>query len=304
MPSVVRVRAPASTANLGSAFDAGAIALGLHNEVAAAPAERDSLEVVGEGAAALEAGAPNLVLRACDALCERAGRPRPPLALRLENGIPLGRGLGSSAAAIAAGLRLGEALCGLALPEAELLALAAALEGHADNTTAALLGGCTVAVADGSGVTALRLPLPDGLRVVVFVPNYAVSTETARAALPERVPRADAVFNAGRAALLAAALATGRLEALAVAMQDRLHQPYRLPLYQAMQPLLEAARAAGAYGGAVSGAGPRVAALSPAASAEAVAAALAEAARRHGVGGRPLVLRPDTAGARQVSLAG
>src|SRR6185437_15144240 len=148
---------------------------------------------------------------------------------------PFGRGLGSSAAAIAAGLRLGEALSGVALPEEDLLMMAAELEGHADNTTAALLGGCTLCVLANGRPVAVRLPVPTDLRVVVFVPEYAVATEQARAVLPAQLPRADAVFNTGRAALLAAAFALDRLDLLATATEDRLHQPYRFPLYRAME---------------------------------------------------------------------
>lgn len=299
--TIIRVRAPASTANLGAAFDCAALALARYNEAAAEPAAADSVTVRGEGADALRQGAPNLVLRACDRVYQRLGRARPALALQLDNGIPFGRGLGSSAAAIAAGLKLGEALSGMALPEAELLALAAELEGHADNTTAALLGGCTLCVLTDERPIAVRLPVPAALRVVVFVPDYTVSTERARTALPAETPRAAAVFNTGRAALLAAAFALDRLDLLATATEDRLHQPYRFPLYRAMEPLLAAARAAGAYGAAVSGAGPTAAAFTSAAAAEAVAGAFRQTASEHGVAGEALVLEPDRAGARVVA---
>lgn len=292
----IHVRAPASTANLGSAFDAAAIALALYNDVAADLADRDAVSVSGEGAAALLKGAPNLTLRALEHFYATIGQVRPPLSLRFTNRIPLGRGLGSSAAAIACGLRLGEALSAVSLPQEDRLALAASLEGHADNTTAALLGGFTIAVQGDDELVTLRLALPLDLRLVIFVPAYAVATEAARAALPPQVPRADAVFNVGRAALLAAALASGNLALLREGMADRLHQPYRMPLYRAMEPILAAALAAGAYGAAVSGAGPSAAAPSGQGCAGHVAAAMTEAATAHQVAGRALVLTVDLAG--------
>lgn len=295
--AAVRVRAPASSANLGSAFDAAAVALALFNEVSAELTDHDSVTVSGEGEDVLQAGAPNLIVQALDRFAAETGWRRPALALRLVNRIPLGRGLGSSAASIAAGLRLGEALSGNQLPRQQSLSLAAAIEGHGDNTTAALLGGFTVAVQGAGGLEALRLETPLELRLVVFVPDYAVSTAAARAALPSHVPRGDAVFNLGRAALLAGAVASGNLALLGVAMEDRLHQPYRLPLYRAMQPILAAARASGAYGAAVSGAGPSAAAPAHATQAESVAAAMTAAAQEHGVGGRALVLAVDGRGA-------
>lgn len=293
----VRVRAPASSANLGSAFDAGALALALHNEVTAEPAGSDRATVVGEGADALRAGAPNLTIQALDRLYVEIGRPRPALALTFTNHIPFGRGLGSSAAAIAAGLRLGEALSGTALGDERLLTLAAMIEGHGDNTTAAILGGFTLCAQGATGITTIRLSPPPNVRVVLFVPDYAVSTADARAVLPAQTPRADAVFNVGRAALLAAAFATGQMALLSVAMEDRLHQPYRLPLYRAMQPLLDAARQAGAYGAAVSGAGPSAVAITSHERAPDVAEALSLTARENGVQGRTLTLEVDEGGA-------
>jgi len=266
----------------------------------AAPSEHDELIVSGEGAALLQAGAPNLVLLALDRFAAEVGWQRPPLSLRLTNQIPLGRGLGSSSAAIAAGLRLGEAFSGRQLPTDRLLALAAAVEGHADNTTAALLGGFTIAVQDGANLVTLRLDVPPALRLVVFVPEYVVATAAARAVLPQQVLRGDAVYNVGRAALLVGAMAGGQLQLLATAMGDRLHQPYRMPLYQSMQPILDAARSAGAYGAAVSGAGPSAAAPTHRDKAEQVAAAMLATAREHGVAGRALVLQVDAGGTVRV----
>jgi homoserine kinase len=292
----LHVRAPASSANLGSGFDAVAVALALYNDVTAELAGEDQVVVDGEGAAELRAGAPNLIVVALDRVYAEIGRRRPALRLHLENRIPLGRGLGSSAAAIASGLRLGELLTSVRLPQPQLIALASAIEGHGDNTTAALLGGLTVCVESDGGPVALRLAVPAQLRFVVFVPEYAVSTAAARGVLPSRVDRADAVFNAGRAALLIGAFASGDLALLRPAMEDRLHQPYRYPLYRAMRPILDAALAAGAYGVAVSGAGPSAAAPVDMARAEQVSAAMNETAQRHGVAGHALILAVDQDG--------
>jgi homoserine kinase len=294
----IRIISPGSTANLGSAFDCAAIALSVYNHIEAQVATADSCTVVGEGHHELNSGTRNLVLIACDRACAELGVDRPPLALRLENHVPFGRGLGSSASAIAAGLRLAEVLAGQQLGESRLLTLAAAIEGHADNTSAAILGGCAVATSVNGVVQALRIHTPPDLCAVVFVPDYAVATSAARAALPSTIPLADGVFNVGRSALLVAALGTGRLDLLSAAMEDRLHQPYRARLYRGMNALMAAARHAGAYGAAVSGAGPSTLALASSHSAPRVALALEDTANRQGIAGKTLVLLVDEGGAR------
>ena len=266
----MRVRVPATVANLGPGFDVLAMAVDVWLEVEAEPAGEAAWTFEGEGSDWLPGTA----------------HPFQDVAMKgtVANAIPVGVGLGSSAAARLATLAL------KGVRGRELLARAAALEGHADNAAAALKGGIVAVV----GTDVHRLPAPD-LDVALFVAEQRVATELARAVLPEKVTREDAVFNAGRLALLIRALHTKRYELLAEALDDRLHQPYRTKLYPWLPAALAAARAAGAYGAALSGAGPSVVALVPRGSGEAVAVAMREAAQ---VPGRLLVTRPVRSGLR------
>jgi homoserine kinase len=197
-----------------------------------------------------------LVVRAMRELFQHLGTSLPPLRVSTTNRIPMGRGLGSSAAAIVGGLVAANAWAGNPLSRDELLALATQIEGHPDNVSAALLGGLTIVVADGARLVAVHQPPPRRWRAVLFIPEQALSTKFARKILPARLSRADAVYNIGRAALLVHALASGDAELLKVATSDRLHQPYRARLVPGMLELFEAALQAGALGVALSGAGP------------------------------------------------
>jgi len=236
------VRVPASSANLGPGFDAFAAALALHTEV----------EVVETGTFAVETDLDvprdrsNLVVRAFEQLHSADA-----FAFRIASDVPLSGGLGSSAAAIVAGLVAADSLFEL---DADLLALATETEGHPDNVAAALLGGVVV-VADG---VATRLDPPQRLEAVLVVPHEAVRTEAARAALPAAVPMADAVFNTAHGALLAVGLATGDLDLLARGLADRLHQPHRAHLFPRSMDVIAAAPKLGALGATISGAGPTV----------------------------------------------
>ncbi len=301
----VRVRVPASSANLGPGFDALGLALSLHNEVLAEEAEELAVSVEGEGAGTLATGGQNVVARGVRAAFEAAGRPFRGCALRCRNRIPLARGLGSSAAAWVAGLAAGNALLGAPLDREALLVLASRAEGHPDNVAAALYGGLTVAcaAADG-GVTAVALPVPPRLRWVVLVPEVAASTAEARAVLPATVARQDAVFNVQRVALLLASLQVGRLGELTTALEDRLHEPYRLALFPWMPDVVKAARAAGALGCVLSGAGPSILAVTAGEEAAGpVARAMEEALRGAGLSGTARSLEVDRRGAVAEVLA-
>ncbi len=252
MPDALRITAPASSANLGPGFDCLAVALELRNEVVVRRIDGRGPAVTahGEGAERIPADASNLFVRAFAA----AGAEPAGVAVEMRNQIPLARGLGSSAATIAAGVAAGLAWRGAA---DDPLALAAELEGHPDNVAAALLGGVTVAWMQADGARALRLADPP-VELVCVVASDELATERARAALPARVAHADAVHTAGRAALLVAALEHGRTDAVRDALDDRLHEPYRAPLV----PLLAAVRGrlagSAALGATLSGAGPSV----------------------------------------------
>ena len=293
------VEVPATSANLGPGFDALGLALDLTNSIRVEAAERVEVRVEGEGVDSLTPDATNLVYRSLARLAARLGEAPPPLRLVCHNRIPLARGLGSSSAAIVAGLLAGNYLCDNRLDEDDLLALAVAIEGHPDNVTPALLGGVRLCVAGDRRLWQTAVPLARPLRAVLFVPDFPMSTEAARQALPRVVPLADAVFNLGRAALLVAALASGDYALLAEATRDRLHQPARTALFPALPRLLDTALQAGALGACLSGAGSTLLALTEDGEAD-IARALAAEASRLGLGGRTLAVavRPEGAQVR------
>jgi homoserine kinase len=293
----VHVRVPATSANLGPGFDALGLALALYNEVTAAEADGVSVTIEGDGAGRFPAGDDNVVARGVRQAYQAAGRPFKGVALACVNRVPAARGLGSSAAAWVGGLVAGNALLGGPLSRDALVALAARAEGHPDNVAAALLGGLTVSCALGDGrIATVTLPVPGGVRWVVLVPEVTSATAEARAVLPASVPRADAVFNVQRVALLLAGLQSGRLDVLGSALDDRLHQPYRLKLFPWMPAVADAARAAGALGCVLSGAGPSLlAAVSG--EADAVARSMEGALAAAGVRGQAWAVAVDTEGA-------
>lgn len=267
--TVVRVRVPATSANLGPGYDALGLALSLHDDVVVrvedVTAEPVTVHVDGEGAAELPRDASHLVVRALHATLDALGAGRPNLTLWCTNRIPHGRGLGSSAAAAVSGVLAGRALAGVGRDAGAELAAAAALEGHPDNAAACLLGGLTIAWGEGPGVRAVRAEPSPELRAVVLVPAGALSTETARGLLPATVPHEDAAHAAGRSALLVEAL-TRRPDLLLAATEDRLHQGYRAAAMPETAALLAALRTDG-HAAVVSGAGPSVLVLTTRAAA-------------------------------------
>jgi homoserine kinase len=255
---------PATSANLGPGFDSLGLALALEDEVTAAVTPGGvRVEVAGEGAGEVPLGADHLIVSTMLRTFEAHGAGRPPgLALTCRNRIPHARGLGSSSAAIVAGVVLARALVdGASLDDTEVLRLAAEIEGHPDNVAPCLLGGFTIAwtQSGGSGARAVRLEPAAELRSTVFIPGTRGLTAPARAALPAMVPHADAAFNAARAALLVHAL-TAESSLLLEATADRLHQDYRAPGMPETARLLSQLRAAGVPA-FVSGAGPSIVAL-------------------------------------------
>ncbi|WP_133850901.1 homoserine kinase [Labedaea rhizosphaerae] len=256
--TVVRVRVPASTANLGSGFDALGLALGLYDEVEVATADEGlRIEVHGEGASEVALDEGHLVVRAVLAGAAQLGMAVPGLTVRCANAIPHARGLGSSAAAIVAGVAAAYALAGLdARKEPGALQLAARFEGHADNVAASLFGGLVLAWQDNEQFEALRLEPHESVRPVVCIPEHPSATATTRGLLPERVPHVDAAFAAARCALAVQAITT-RPDLLLPATQDRLHQDYREQAWPDTMRLVRELRDAGVPA-TVSGAGPTV----------------------------------------------
>ena len=263
----VVVRTPATSANLGPGFDALGLALALHDEVRAQVIETGlRIDVSGVGEHTARYGEGHLVVRAMRAAFDALGGQPPGISLRCENAIPHGFGLGSSAAAIVAGVLAARALCGESgaarLPDPAVLQMATEIEGHADNVAACLAGGLTIAWDAVGSVRCLRLDPAPGLTPVLCMPAVPLATEAARQVLPAAVPHADAARNAARSALLVAALTQPVRDAglLLDATKDFLHQPYRAGSMPATAELVGALRKAG-IPAVVSGAGPAVLAL-------------------------------------------
>lgn len=255
-PGRVRVRVPASSANLGPGFDALGIALELYAVIEMAPAAETTVTMRGGHMKGLPSDKSNLLYVTAQRLFAEAGVHVPELHIGMHSDIPLARGLGSSAAAIVGALGAANELAGSPFGRDDLFRMAAAAEGHPDNVGAALFGGVVSAVWDGARASCVRIEPPGRLTTLVAIPAYELLTHQARAALPEFVSRDDAVFNLSRASMLTAALATGQLQALSEAMRDRLHQPYRSPFVPGLSRVLREAPAHGALGAALSGAGP------------------------------------------------
>jgi len=295
----IRVRVPASSANLGPGFDTLALALGLYLECTLRPAEKGLVvRVSGEDRSAIPPDETNLTCRAFLRLAGGKALRGAELEIALEivNDIPVGKGLGSSAAAIVAGLALANEWRGLRKSREELVQLAAEIEGHPDNVAAAAWGGFVVSChGEGGRVMSVKLARAATVDVVLAVPEFQLSTAVARAALPAEYSRKDAVFNVQRVALLVAALSDGRADLFREAMRDRLHQPYRAPLIPGLEEILKLRDVPGLLGVALSGAGPSVVALCSG-HAEEVGAALVACFRAKNIAARARRLPVDNEG--------
>jgi homoserine kinase len=297
-----RIEVPASSANLGPGFDCLGMALDIVDTITV-EVDDQAVETCLEGGEVLGVGrVDNLLCRAYGSYGQSAGVELPEARFSLQSSIPIAKGFGSSAASIVAGLAAGCIASGRALDTPEergrLLRLAAQLEGHADNTSAAVLGGVTVALCDNDQVRALNVANHLSLDVVLFVPEEALRTTDARAALPTEVAHADAVFNASRAAYLVTALLWGRWEEIRFGMQDRLHQQYRERMIPSLSAVMAAASDAGAYGAALSGGGPSIVALCSRDTAESVAVGMENRAATEGWRGQTIRTRVRHIGVR------
>ncbi len=305
----VTVEVPASSANLGAGYDCLGVALALTNEVEVEvrswSAGAIELTVEGEGRDELADDRDNRFVRGLEAALVDARGALPDRVgwrITMRNRIPLARGLGSSAAATVAGVVAADALLGGALDAASKLRIAATVEGHPDNAAAALLGGFVAAAGTSDGVEAVRFDVPRDLRAVLFIPDLRLSTGAMRDALPKRVPLADAVANLGAVGLGVAGLAAGRTDLLRLMTVDRLHEPYRTTVYPQLPALVGAARAAGALGACLSGAGSAIIAFADSmAGITRIEAAFAAAAADTDLPGRISVIQPRNAGARVVA---
>jgi homoserine kinase len=252
----LHLRLPATSANLGPGFDTLALALDLHLEVTARPAETFSIEASGRNPQECGAVEGNLLLDVYRKTLSAHGRSVKPLALKTRNGIPLGMGCGSSAAARLAGIALASHFGGLGWTRGEILDEAARLEGHPDNAAACWMGGFVASAWDGEKVRAVSISPPAEWRTLVVLPEKPLTTTESRAVLPESYSRADVVANLQRVALLTASFASGSADLLAEAMRDRMHQPYRSDVCPLLPKLMPLAGEGGVLGVALSGAGP------------------------------------------------
>ncbi len=252
------VRVPASSANLGPGFDALGLALNLFLECRFEPSETLSISASGRDADSISCGPDNLIWQTALTVAQDVGGVLPAITLAIDNQIPLGKGLGSSAAALTAGVVIADHLLGLGWKPHRILDEAAKIEGHPDNVAACVLGSIVASAIDSGGVArAVRLEMPDHFRVAVIVPDYALPTVQARSVLPDTYSKQDTIFNIQRAALLIAALSVGAISAFPTALEDRLHQPYRAKLVPGLEEALKL-RAPGLLGCTLSGAGPSI----------------------------------------------
>ncbi len=255
---VFRLRLPATSANLGSGFDAVAVAFDFYLEIEAEPAGEFSIAATGRNSEYVARLENNLILEIYKDLLKSNGRPITPLAIRMKNEIPLGMGCGSSAAGRLGAISLAVHFGGLEWNSERILEEATALEGHPDNASACWLGGFVMAACECRRVHVAQVAPPAEWRAIVVLPTEPLATSKARAMLPECYPREDVVANIQSAALLGIAFAQARNDLLRIAMQDRIHQPYRAPICPLLPPLLPLAGEHGILGVALSGAGPSV----------------------------------------------
>ncbi|WP_264326098.1 homoserine kinase [Romeriopsis navalis] len=294
------VRVPATTANIGPGFDCLGAALTLYNEFTFNRSTSDralTITVAGINAEQVGRNADNLVYQAFSQLFQHIGQAVPPISLHIQMNVPLSRGLGSSATAIIGGLVGANELAGQPLSQAQLAELATVMEGHPDNVVPALLGGARIsAVGIERAWEVAELVWHPQIVPVVAIPDFELSTQSARSVLPETYSRSDAVFNTSHLALLLQGLAMNNADWLKAALQDKIHQPFRQSLIVGYEAVHAAAIAAGAHGLVISGAGPTLLALCPAARAEAVSHAMLNTWKNISVNATTMVLRLDTTG--------
>lgn len=256
---MIKIRIPATSANLGAGFDALGLAVSMYNYVELE--ESDRLEIVSADGTAIPTDESNMVYIAARDLYQVCGRTLGGLKITQTNNIPMTRGLGSSSACIVAGLVGANKMLGSPLGNDDIVDLSAQIEGHPDNTAPALLGGIVTAVFDGRRVHWVKQEVFTKLKLAAIIPDFELSTTQARACLPKQIDFRDAVYNLSRAALFSASLLTGKFENLRTGVDDRLHQPYRMELIPGGREVFDIAYTHGAYAAYVSGAGPTVMAI-------------------------------------------
>ena len=299
-----RVRVPGTSANCGPGFDCLGLATTIYNylDLTLLRSSKVIVESSGEGADKIPRGRRNLTWQAIQRLLQEVGREEEfkGAIIRTENNVPISRGLGSSSTAIVAGLTAANEILGSPLNRFELLKLATEIEGHPDNVAPAIFGGFTVSVMDNGAVQTFSFLPRIKLKLIVAVPDFELSTRLARKVLPKNISMKDAIFNISRASMLIAALVEGREDLLPLAFDDALHQPYRKKLVPGMTEVFEAAKSAGAFGSAISGAGSCLIAFTSIRSGleNKIASAMVEAFKVHGVNSKAMILDVDRRGAQ------
>ena len=256
---MIKIKIPATSANLGAGYDSLGLALDFYNQVNME--ESDSIDITSLDGVSIPTDKTNLVYKSASDLFKVCGKNLKGLKLEQTNNIPMARGLGSSSACIVAGLVGANTLLNNPLSTDDLVDIAAQIEGHPDNTAPALLGGIVTAVFDGKKVHWVKQEVYTKLKFVAIIPDFELKTDKARACIPKEISHKDAVYNLSRAALFSASLLTGKFENLRTAVHDRLHQPYRMELIPHCREVFDIAYNHGAYGVYISGAGPAVMAI-------------------------------------------
>lgn len=258
---MIKVKVPATTANMGPGFDCIGMALTMYNIIYAEKIEEGLEIIIQNGDNSIPADETNLIYQTICFFYKNIEQPVPGIRLIQQDSIPHTRGLGSSAACIVAGLHIANAMSHSFFSKEELVQMAAQIEGHPDNTTPAILGGMTVGAMNGKEMKYTKIRVDDKLHFAVMIPDFKLSTEKAREVLPEQISLKDAVFNSSRAALLAVSMQSGDVDNLDLATEDCLHQPYRAALIPHMNEILEKTKEYGAKGAFLSGAGPTLLAI-------------------------------------------
>lgn len=254
-----RLQIPATTANMGPGFDCMGMAFDFYNYIDFEPTDTigECILTADGSAGKIDLSKNNLIYQAYEAVFRHMGKEPMGIRMHFVNEIPYSRGLGSSSAALIGGVKVANDVMGNPLSDRELLEIAIPFEGHPDNLAPALLGGIIISgILEDGKIFYSKIEAPKGLVCTVLIPDYPLSTQKARDVLPDMIPRQDAVFNVGRVAMLVDALHTGNLEQLALAMEDKIHQPYRQSLIVGMEEIVPMARELGAWGVIISGAGP------------------------------------------------
>ena len=294
---MIKIRVPATSANLGPGFDCLGLALNIWNEVSFEAAEKITYKVSGEGAEKLNKGTKNLLTKAFTFVYEVCGREMRGACIQAKNEILMSSGLGSSAAAIVAGLFGANEMLDNPLNENELLKLATEMEGHPDNVAPALLGGLVISIISEGEIITRRYEIPE-FTIVIVKPNMEWPTKIARAVLPKSISRADSIYNIGRTALVVDALRNGDLDLLQKVMDDRIHQPYRLKHISGGLSAYKTAKQFGAA--ALSGAGPSIIAFVPPETAEHAKAEIQSVFEERGIETRGIITKPGSIGVHRI----